>query len=129
MTISTEKPAIYDRLEAAFGKGLWDQGVVITYGDTVHCKSGGMSLDLREHEATHIRQQAAYGRDAWWDRYLIDKDFRFSQELEAYQVQARYIRANIHNRKKQERALDWICTCMAEMYGGMVSYDEAKKLI
>lgn len=131
MKISTEKPPIYDRLEDVFGKGLWDQGVLITYGDTVHCKSGGMSQDLRVHEQLHIDRQAVYpgGKDAWWDRYLTDPKFRFEEELASYQAQAEYIRKNVPNRRKQFEKLDWIRRCISEKYDGIVTYAEACELI
>lgn len=131
MKISTEKPPIYDRAEKAFGTGLWDKGTIFTYGDTVHVKKGGMSLDLHAHEQVHIDRQAVYpgGASAWWDRYLTDKKFRLDEEVEAYRAQAAYIRGHMVNRVKRQQAIAWIHSCMADMYGDMITLKEAQQLV
>ena len=56
--------------------------VVFTYGETIYNPGGGkITDDLMVHEETHAKQQ---GDDpgAWWDRYLVDVDFRLNQEVE-----------------------------------------------
>lgn len=131
MIISTEKPEIYPRIQAAFGD-VWDKGVLITYGDTVHVKKGGLSPDLRDHEQVHIDRQAIYpgGGAAWWDEYLANPKFRLDEELIAYQKQAKYIRAMVSNPRKQEEKLEWIRKCLSDSsYGNMVTYEEIRNLI
>ncbi len=128
MKVIAEKPPIYDRIARVFGD-LWDQGVVITYGDDCYTKSGGISPDLHAHEEVHVRQQRAMGKDEWWNRYFVDTKFRLEQELEAYKVQAAYIRQWVGNRRKRDMKLDQICRDMAEMYNGMITYQEARAII
>ena len=53
MKISHEKPPIYDRLVEAFGID-WNDGIVITYGDTLHTREGNnIPQDLVIHEKKH----------------------------------------------------------------------------
>ena len=125
MKISTRIPTIYLILKKKFGV-QWDKGIIITYGDTIYCKYK-ISPDLEVHEATHIKQQADYGVKEWWERYIVDAPFRLSQELEAYKTQAEWIRKHSNNQKF---LLEKIWTDISSsIYGNMITYEEAKKLI
>lgn len=126
MKIEHTKPAIYDRCKEAFGVD-WDKGVIITYGDTVYCKVE-LPDHLIAHEQTHIAQQQAYGVDKWWDRYFIDKEFRLSQEIEAYRNQAKFLKNN-YRRQSRREIMRQIYKDMAKYYGGMCSEEEAEKLL
>ncbi len=128
MNISTNKPPNWEQLEKKFNV-KWDDGVIVTYGDTAYCKSGGMSPDLRIHEQTHMIQQATMGVEIWWERYFADKKFRLDQELEAYRNQTQYIKRFVSNRKKRANMMEHIWESMARMYDGMVSYETAKELL
>lgn len=121
MKLSNRIPPIYFTLKKKFNVN-WDKGVIITYGDTVYCKYP-LSDDLIVHEQTHIKQQLDYGVEKWWDRYLIDKDFRLSQELEAYKNQANFLKGN---KERIEKILKDISS---SMYGNMITYEEARQLI
>lgn len=123
---STKIPEIYEKCKKVFGVD-WDKGVIITYGDTVYCKYP-ISPDLEFHEETHVRQQAEMGVEKWWDRYFVDKDFRLSQEVEAYRNQMKYANEN-YNRNQRRFLLKKICKDMATIYGGMCTENEAKKLL
>ena len=129
MKISKECPTlIYTRCKEQFGAD-WDKGVIITYGDTIYTKSGHISPDLVVHEMTHIEQQNKVGPDIWWDKYFSDKDFRLSQEVEAYSNQAKFIKENVKDRNKRFSMVNHIWKMMATMYDGMISYEKAKLLI
>lgn len=43
------------------------------------------------HEKVHQKQQ---GKDpkGWWDKYLVDREFRMEQEIEAYAMQYKFIK-------------------------------------
>jgi len=125
--ISADKPPVYDRVKDAFGAD-WDDGLIITYGDTIHVKGGvGLTKDLIAHEAVHVGQQTLYpgGVDAWWDRYLVDKDFRLSQEQEAYGVQLVVIRDEVNNKRKRLARIATIVHSLYTFYGDMMTKDEA----
>lgn len=126
MKLSTRIPPIYLRLKKKFGIN-WDKGVIIAYGNVVYCKFE-ISPDLIVHEQTHIKQQLDYGVEKWWDRYLEDKDFRLSQELEAYKNQANYLKEK--KPKGYYDRLEKICKDISSsMYGNIISYEEASNLI
>lgn len=128
MKIKTNIPEIYIRLKEKFGID-WDLGIIITYGENVYCKYP-ISKDLEIHEATHIKQQTDYGVEKWWDRYIDDVDFRFSQEKEAYVNQANWIKQNIKDRNERYRLLNKIATDFSShIYGNILSKEQAWKLI
>jgi hypothetical protein len=123
---SSEKPPVLDRCEKEFGV-KWEKGIIITYGDTVH-SIGALSQDLVVHEATHVKQQEAMGKDKWWDKYFEDKEFRLSQEVEAYRNQYQFIRDN-YSRPIRRTSLKRLATHMTTLYAGMCTYDEAVELL
>jgi hypothetical protein len=103
---------------------------IFCWGDTVYNPSGiQLPPELLEHEKVHSKQQ---GNDVqgWWDQYLIDKKFRFEQELEAHQVEFM-----VYSRRQPSRALRRIYLkkiarrLSSAMYGKMVTFEKAKKLI
>lgn len=125
---STSIPPVYKRCNEVF-KVDWSQGIVITYGDTVHSKLGeDLTDDLKAHESTHSKQQTEMGKDIWWDRYFIDKDFRLSQEVEAYKNQMNYAK-KYYQSKHYKWLLDRVTSDMEDLYGGMCTKEEALKLI
>ena len=126
MKISHEIPEIYYKCHEVFGVE-WDRGVIITYGSVVYCK---FDLDWQKivHEMTHVKQQKDPA--AWWERYFIDKEFRLSQELEAYQNEAKLIRQSIKDRNKKFMAIRQIALDFSgPMYGNIITYAEAFKLL
>jgi hypothetical protein len=128
MKILTEKPKIYDRLNKEFGAD-WDKGVIITYGGNIYCKAGAVSPDLLVHEMVHVRQQEGWDADEYAEKYLNDKLFRYEKEVEAYKAQADWLRKNVRDRNKLNRILRHIWTAMSTMYGDMITFQEAQKLI
>jgi len=108
------------------GKGM----VVFTYGDTIYTPTGqSIQEHLRRHEETHERQQAKMTPKVWWERYLSDPSFRFSQELEAYQTQYKYIKDNL-GREFRRKMLGHISKDLAsDIYGEVCDKETAKKLI
>ena len=90
MKIVNEKPPIFDKIVKA-GMSPSLDSTIFTYGDTIYNPSGRPIPDhLIAHEARHFKQQ---GNDpaAWWDKYLVDKEFRFEQEAEAYANQYKFL--------------------------------------
>ena len=128
MQTSNKIPPIYGALKKAFNIS-WDRGVVIAYEDTIHCKFR-ITDDLFVHECTHLKQHRNYigGAKAWYERYIVDKDFRLSQELEAYRNQLDYIESSKdpHKKEKVIHILDSLC---GEMYGNMINVEDARKAL
>lgn len=131
MKIETSKPEIADKLKEQFGVD-YDKGtLIITYEGKIYCKAGVISNDLLIHEMTHIEQQEKFGKkNSWWGKYLVDPEFRLSQELKAYQNQFGYFKATIKDRNRLYQARVMIAKQLAsEMYGNIITADEAIKLI
>lgn len=130
MKISHEKPPIYDTLAEAFGIS-WDEGIVITYGDTLHTKEGNnITNDLVAHEKTHTRQQYLRGIGQWWHEYISDPEFRLRQEIEAYQNQWNFLKQNENDREKLFRKKIRMAQHLSgPIYGNLLTHNEALKAI
>lgn len=116
---------VYKACVKQFGVSF-DDGVVWTYGDTIHTKYPINDGSLIEHECTHIKQQKKIGVIEWWDKYLEDEEFRFTQELEAYQAQWKWIKKNVKGRNDQFKMLTKIARDLSgTMYGNLITYQEA----
>ena len=127
MKISHEKPPNWDVLVARFG-ATWGK-TVVTYGDTCHC-ARPLSNDLAVHEAVHVGQQLSYGVEAWWQRYMVDPDFRVHQETEAYRAQFLYINRTIKDRNLRFKERDRLARDLSSnLYGKSIGYLEAYKKI
>lgn len=88
MNISTEYPPNYRRIIEVLGT---DDSAVYCYGDTIYNPHGReITADIEVHEAVHSKQQGQYP-ELWCEKYLTDRDFRLSCEVEAYAVQYKFI--------------------------------------
>lgn len=125
-TISHEKPEIYEKLHELFGVE-WDNGLIITYGNVIHCKYP-ISDELLAHEETHVMQQEKYGRDKWWSEYILNPRFRLIEETAAYLNQVRWMREN-RNRDYRRKRIPELASDMARMYGGMCTYEQALAIL
>src|SRR5574343_94663 len=118
MKISNEKPRIWGEIAAHFPV-KWENGVIVTYGDTVYCKYPFSPLKA-VHESVHIEQQSLAGKDSWWARYLTDEPFRLSQELEAYKEEIKEMKKVIKDRNQRDKYIRNICNHLsAPMYGNI----------
>lgn len=125
---SHHKPLLYEFLKKKFKSCNWEAGVIITIGNTIYSKNP-ISKDEEVHETVHVRQQQSYGVTKWWDEYVANKDFRLSQEIEAYKAQALFINEN-GNRKDRRFKIPRIAELLSsDLYGNLISYDEAFELL
>lgn len=83
--------------------------------------------DEEIHEQVHFNQQGKQPR-VWWNKYLRDKDFRLSQELEAYSLQYQFLKKVTLARHLKE-ALQEMAHALANDYGLDIDYGRAEKLI
>lgn len=131
MKIVHDKPPIYERARAVF-KFSPHAGILFAWGDTIYATNGaGVSGDLMAHESIHeLQQEVAGGPAIWWDRYLVDPEWRLEQEIEAYGAQVRYMRVMQYNKKKFSQILDKITFDLSgPMYGSIIGYAEAQRQI
>jgi hypothetical protein len=105
-------------------------GVVFTYGASIYNPDNGFIDEaLFYHEMTHSLQQGK-NPEAWWLRYLAEPDFRFVQELEAYQNQYQRFCQLEKDRNKQARFLSRIAWDLSSpLYGKICSLSEARQAI
>ena len=127
MNIVIEFPPNIDNIREVFtisGKEMF------AWGDTIYNPSGNtLTKELLAHERVHCQQQ---GRDiqGWWDKYLINLDFRFKQELKAHQVEYAVNKQIEIDRNRRRIYLREISKRLSSpLYGNMVTFDKAKKLI
>lgn len=100
----------------------WDK---IIYAPTPGSKLTG---PLLAHETMHSRRQDGKPQ-AWWDAYLVSKDFRLAEELLAHQAEY-IVQAENANRHYRRQALKSIATRLSgKLYGSMVTLDRAKAMI
>lgn len=123
---SPEKPPIYDRCVRQFGVD-WDRGVIITYGDTIHCKYQ-LPPHRKIHEQVHVRQQTRMGKEKWWDQYFSDPAFRLTQEVEAYKAEIAWVNENFNRETRREHKKE-VLHAMAHIYGNMCTKDDAEQLL
>lgn len=125
---SNEKPPVFDQCVELFGIS-WDN-TIFAYGDTIHGKDlQNLTDHVIEHEMVHLKQQGG-NPIAWWEKYLIDKDFRLSQEIEAYQREYRYLRGKSFDRNGLHNLVRWWSRNLSgKAYGNITTFKEAYNLI
>lgn len=105
------------------------QGVVFTYGDTLYAPGiEDVDIYLLRHEEAHARQQLVYGPQVWWDMYIDSEDFRFENELVAYQAQYKLFCKRNNSKKNRAKFLISLAQDLSsDMYGNIVSLAEAER--
>lgn len=103
---------------------------IFAWGDTIYNPGGAVvSEHPVAHETVHRKQQ---GNDVagWWNRYLADAQWRFSQELEAHRAEYRSFCSSEKDRNRRARFLHLLAARLsAPMYGGLVKYGDALRQI
>ena len=126
MQIIIENPPNILKIKQVFD--IEDKKMVFCWGDVLYNPSGLNIADhIKIHELVHSRQQVI--PQAWWDKYLIDSEFRLSQELEAYRAQYQFSKKFIKDRNVLARFLWVIASDLANLYNVNISRQEAMKQI
>ena len=106
-------------------------GVIYTYGDTIF-NPGRVDIppSLLAHEEVHSKRQGTNPDiiEEWWNRYLVDKQFRFDEELLAHQEEFRwYINSSL---KEKRVALNYIARRLSSpLYGKLTDIKQAKAIL
>lgn len=111
---------------------LTQKGVIFTYGNFIfNPDNWDIPYHLLKHEATHARQQAAFGNvDEWWDKYMADDEFRLDMEIEAYYYQYQYFCKNKKDPMKRQIFLQKIAHDLSSsIYGNIISFEDAMSII
>lgn len=106
-------------------------GVIFCYGDRIYSPHAGkLNEYLLSHESIHSGQQLAMGVDAWWERYLSDVAFRYSQELPAHVMEfKRFCELNNDRGARSRYAGEVAKRLSGPIYGNIVTFDQAKKAL
>lgn len=111
---------------------------VFTYGDTIYSPTTEiLPPDIMVHEQVHMQQQTKdegwFKRESprkWWDKYLLDGRFRFQEELEAYQMQWRFVQRSVKDREMAHKMLVQMARDLSSAnYGNLVGFSEAMEKI
>lgn len=127
MKIVVDRPPVWDRCEKVFPLSGYE---IFAYGDIIY-NPGGFKIPqwLIDHEKVHQKQQ---GEDVegWWDRYLVDAEFRYEMEFEAHQAEYRSYCRHVKDRNARAGYLIIVAKKLAApLYGSVVSVKEAKRRI
>ena len=127
MKIVEEFPPNIEKIRATFEL---TGGEIFAWDDIIYNPSGGhLSTALIAHENVHKKQQNG-DPESWWERYLVDAEWRLQQELEAHRVEYRWFCRENRDRNKQSKYLIEISKRLASpMYGSLLSQREAAKKI
>jgi len=95
------------------------QGVIFAYGEKLYMPTGGeVSEHLMKHEALHGKRQIKMGIKKWWSQYIVDKVFRYHEELLAHRVEYFSIINQRINRNQRRAALKYVAKRLASpLYG------------
>ena len=126
--IKREKPPVWDKLVKAFGVE-WGT-ICVAYDKDIYCgDKANLSTDVIVHESVHLARQE---KDPvqWWENYMKNKEFRFTEELIAYHTQYDYLKDNVKDKNQLARFLFNLARDLSgPMYGSVVSHSEALRLI
>lgn len=128
MNIVKAYPPNIEKIKKAFPI---KRNTVFTYGDTIFAPEVSFKLppDLIAHEQTHQIQQGA-DPEAWWDKYIADVQFRYVQELIAYQNQYRFYCKFVKGRNERFNFAKTLAMDLSgPLYGNIVGFMEAINLI
>jgi hypothetical protein len=129
MKVVHARPPMFDRIHAAFPEAS-KPGVIFTWGDTIYAPSGGMpSAWLRAHEGVHFSRQTAPGMtpESWWERYIVDPEFRFAEELPAHRAEYRAFCNAVRDRNQRSRFLATVAERLSgPLYGRMLTMTNAR---
>lgn len=129
MKIETNWPPNIDELRHTFPTDLPNHTPVFCYGDTLYNPTGGdIPADVERHEMVHAKQQG--GRpEWWWKQYTYDPAFRLAQELEAFAVQYRFVKANTTAAIAKECLDDLAATLASPLYALNITQPQAATMI
>lgn len=131
MKISNHPPPNYELILTTFPIAVLKKSKpIFAYGNIIYNPFNvNITKDVEIHEEVHEKQQGG-NPDSWWAKYLMDKEFRLSQEIEAYGTQLAFIQKlidspSLANWKKEKMAE----ALSGELYGNLLSYGEAESKI
>lgn len=131
MTIVYERPPVWEGVMLHFKINV--DSTLFTYGDVIYNPPRvWIPDDYIFHESIHAGQQghSEEGAAKWWTRYLQDGYFRIDQEAKAYAAQYDFwCKTNKDRNARNRKFIALAETLCSPMYGNMIGYEQACKLI
>lgn len=129
--IVSGRPPNFNKIISVFPAGA-KNSTIFAYSPYIYV-SGKPELSpaLNAHENVHISRQEIYtgGAEAWWDRYLTDKNFRLEEELIAHCAEYDYL-MKFGSRSERRNALKVVSARLSgPLYHLGLSPKQAAKLI
>lgn len=132
MRVLNEKPPNWEEINKLFQLPE-GQSTFFSWGDCCYNPSGTpMTAELIRHEETHLEQQghSRVAAKIWWDRFLLDPEWRVEQEAEAYGEQYKFYCTQNKDKNWRFKYLHGIATHLASpMYGSVIKHSQAMKKI
>lgn len=129
MKILIERPPRYEEIVKVFPEAA-SPSVIYAWGDVIYNPSGKkLTKELLDHEELHGSRQKP-NVEAWWDRYLVDVEFRFTEELLAHRQEYQTYCRRHENRTKREKYLQLVAHKLASpLYGSLLTPQKALDLL
>lgn len=87
MNVIVGRPPNFDAIVRVFPLAA-KNSVLFTWGYAIYSPGGDyVSPELLEHERVHAARQALTTPEAWWDKYLVDPEFRLNEEVPAHKAE------------------------------------------
>jgi hypothetical protein len=132
MRVVDGRPPNFESIVAVF-PGAKHPGVIFTFGGTIYAPGfKDLPVVLRAHEGVHFSRQTATGMtpDRWWDRYLVDVEYRLDEELKAHRAEYRSYCDLTKSREDRIRYLHTVgAKLAAPLYGAIITAAEARRRI
>lgn len=128
MQILTAYPPNYQEIKQHL---KLDGTEIFAYGNIIYNPSGTeIPEDIQIHEAVHQKQQENFtSPESWWTRYIYEKDFRKTQEAEAFRLQYQFIKDHYPKKAHKEALYDLTMNLKSDRYALNLSFHEAEKMI
>lgn len=129
MLITNKKPKEYDVLKKHFPELDFDKHV-ITINGVIHSKYP-MPPNVLVHEMIHVMQQRQVpSEDDFLEHFINDPKFRLGCEVEAYNAEYAFLKHGFVSKDYLQEKLRDMCNILSgPLYGNIISYSEALKLI
>jgi hypothetical protein len=129
MKVLNERPPRFAEILKVFPMA-GDPGVIFAWGEVIYNPSGGkLRQEIISHEEVHGKRQGN-AVESWWDRYLIDPQFRLEEELPAHKAEYMRFCARHSNRAKREHYLMHVAEKLSSpLYGNVITMQKAVDLL
>ena len=128
MKIIHERPPNFEDIRKVFPMAD-NYGVIFAFNGVIYSPSAvEIPYPLIKHEGVHLARQGTTEADAikWWDKYLKDISFRYSEEVAAHRAEYQACIETASNRNMKRKALKFVAKRLASpLYGNMVTKKQA----